>query len=1114
MDIREVTPESKGHRVVQFPDRPNIWIDRLPLSEFQRRFEAGDEEIRKRVADAVEAAETWVARPDGWYLDTIWDREPRGVLTCACPIHPYRVRYYSFFDWSLEDPWRLICPCCREEGRQYDTYPNPRYPDDGGGCFPSDAVWREDHDEAWSRAHNGIPWEHWDGETHGYVEPTNAYYFKGLCWMNAFRALTGTVLQRLGEAYQFALKLQADGEAAERYARKARALLVTLSRAFLGDPYLAAVLGIPQDAFVARLGTMYEPGTEAGHYPGYRLYTPADHLEGDPKRPLDDSRARWGRRGACFYPGVWNWKASESQHLMLGYSLIAESFDAEACEQGLRDAALRIVTSVEGDRERVDAVGQRLKRGIIEYTLHPYTLVTGADNLSTSTQMPRLQLGRILGDDEIVEKVAVDIGYFLHNFFTGDGMGKEGSASYTSWGISSVMEALHGEKGELDRTAAHFDEALGGINLFQTPVFAHGVGSFLYTGFPNGRPIRWEDCTITAAMPVNQLGQLEALGKGIPDPYRRWLEIEKDESGQLQAQLVTPMPMPSHLLGENRKGVLRSGTGENARALAIDFTERVGHYHMAPLSLVLYAKGRELATDLGYMGASHFMTVDWIKTFTAHNTLAIRAADGDPMDTDNLRGDVRYFKDLPGVKAMDAAERDAVELDKVPGTDRFQRTVAMIDVDEDDAYVVDVFRANGGALHDWTFHSNGHRFEYEGIELADRPDSEETLYDHSGFTFTPTRRTPGRGARWGSERVDRLKVGRSAGAWTATWGDVTEFPNEDGTPEVDAEVFLKLHMLDGDRSDVIAGIGPAQRWLDNRDLGEEMTVVAVRREGGTDLDSFVAVYEPYRLAPYVEEVERLELPGDLETTAVRVVHRRGTDLILSTNTTDEASERRRVQSDGHAVETDGELAVASFDGDGLRSLSVIGGTFAEADGQKVEAVDTVEGLLVGFDDVEKSLIVQSDSGIPEGDALSGEVVTVRHRARVSAYTVRNVESQDGGRYTIRLEGGPHLAIGYLRVTGTEAGRIWVEPPPVLQGKVDHLNVFRVENDRSLTFLEPLGGRSSDEICDEWGCGIRSRNALELSEAGRVSPGGDVAISALHPGVDRIRIVGSGHWARQ
>ncbi len=1124
MDASWVPPEEKGHRVVRFPERPNVLIDRQPFDAFRRGFESGDEACRQRVERAMEAAEVWAGKSDAWYLSTIWEREPRGLFTCACPIHPFRVRYYSYFDWSLEDPWRLYCPYCKEEGREYDSYPNPRYPDEGDGCFPTDEVWREDHDEAWSLAHNGIPWDRWDGETHGYMEPTNAFYFKGLCWMNAFRALSGNVLHRLGEAYQFALKLRSDETPAERYAHKAKAILVTLSRAFLGDGYLAAVLGISEGEFLDRLTDFYEQGSEAGSYPGYRLGTPQDHMMGDPKRPLDAQGSRYGLQGASIYPGVWNWKAGEADDLMTGYCLIAEAFGEAECAQGLRDAALRIVTSVEGDKERLEQAGQRLKRGMVEYTLHPYTLVTGADNLSPSTQMPRLALGRMVGDDEIVEKVARDIVYFLHNFFTGDGLGKEGSPSYTTWGIGGVMGALHGERGDFDRASPYFDEDFGGLNLLSMPVFRYGLGNYLYTGFPNGRPITWVDCVIRASMPLHQLEQVEKLGGGVPEVYREYLNFERDETGEPVVTLKLPMVLPSRLLGENRKGVLRSGAGEHARALSVDFTERVGHYHMAPLNLTLFAKGHELATDLGYLGSTHFLTVDWIKTFPAHNTVAIRTEDGDPMVTDNLRGDVRYFKDLPGVKAMDAAEGDAVELEKVPGTARYQRTVAMVDVDDADAYVVDLFRVSGGHLHDWTFHSNGHRFEAEGVTLTERPDGEETLYEYSGFTFTPSRRTRGKGARWGSERVFALSAGKSSGGWTATWGDVTEFPGEDGTPEVDREVFLKLHMLDEAGSEVIAGTGPAQRWLDNRDMGEEMSIVTVRRQNGEGLNTFAAVYEPYRQATFIEQVEGVGvISEDPEAVGLKVVHRRGTDLILSGNATDGRSEALQIEADGHVLQTDGELAVASFDGEGLRSVSVIGGTFAEADGQRVEATPTIEGTLVGFDDVEKSLTVKPEGALPGGDALAGEVVTIRHRERTSAYTIRSVEEMEDGTVKLYLDGWPHLATGYLLVTGVEEDRVWVEPPPVLQGKVDHLNLFKVEEDRSLSFLQPSeertahgcfwlwgGEHGAEGILDEWGTLIRSRNYLTVEEAEQVSAGGEVAFSLLHPGVDRFRIVGSGY----
>ena len=62
MEDLDTSPEAKGHRVVVFPEEPNIWIDTLPFDEVKRQFLAGDEGIRKRVEDTIEAAEKW-ARP-------------------------------------------------------------------------------------------------------------------------------------------------------------------------------------------------------------------------------------------------------------------------------------------------------------------------------------------------------------------------------------------------------------------------------------------------------------------------------------------------------------------------------------------------------------------------------------------------------------------------------------------------------------------------------------------------------------------------------------------------------------------------------------------------------------------------------------------------------------------------------------------------------------------------------------------------------------------------------------------------------------------------------------------------------------------------------------------
>ena len=54
---------------------------------------------------------------------------------------------------------------------------------------------------------------------------------------------------------------ESDPDTARKHARKARVILVTLARAFLGDAYLAALLETSETKLGRRLSGFYEPGT-------------------------------------------------------------------------------------------------------------------------------------------------------------------------------------------------------------------------------------------------------------------------------------------------------------------------------------------------------------------------------------------------------------------------------------------------------------------------------------------------------------------------------------------------------------------------------------------------------------------------------------------------------------------------------------------------------------------------------------------------------------------------------------------------------------------------------------------------------------------------------------
>ena len=152
-----------------------------------------------------------------------------------------------------------------------------------------------------------------------------------------------------------------------------------------------------------------------------------------------------------------------------------------------------------------------------------------------------------------------------------------------------------------------------------------------------------------------------------------------------------------------------------------------------------------------------------------------------------------------------------------------------------------------------------------------------------------------------------------------------------------------------------------------------------------------------------------------------MTHSRGTDLILSNS----SGEPCEIAGNGRRLRSDGELAFASFDADGLRTLALIGGTFAGADGRRIEPFPTVEGLLTEFDDVGKTLVIRPDVDVSCPDAFLGKTVTIRHRERASAYTIASVKGNSDDGFVLHLDGFPHLATGYLLVTAVENGCAWV-----------------------------------------------------------------------------------------
>ncbi len=1103
-------------RRVEIPPDPAVFVGDTPLEDILAAYRGGDAAAISQVKATLAGANEYAAKPDEWYRQFFANFEPRGHYTITCPIHPFQTRFYMDFKCSLDEPWKLVCQHCKDEGRKYCYYPNPDYPDDGQGCAPTDEAWARTHDAAWSKNHRGIPHDHWDGLTHGDVEGRR-FYFLGKYYVLALGQLEGSVAPTLGLAYHYATKLfpedSEEYKQARLYAHKAHVILLCSARAHFGDDYLAAAEGMTPEQFQKRLADFFWP-PDGGKWQyrklhGFRPFNGTDDATlGDPV--YDDITSR-RPTGYKFFDGSWAKLGGTAGYMLEAFCRSRASFTEN--DDDIRRMCQRLVVSLPGDQEKV-ALGQDppahfLKRGVFEMEIHPYSLQTGGDNQPNSSQVPRLRAGLMLRDDSIVENVARDIMYFWRNYFSQDGLGHEGSPSYSAYGITSIMEQLQGMTGGFDRNAPYFDKAAGSINMFRMPVYQWcALKMPYYATTEDDLYIPWEDSNYYAASRNTvQLRFIEKYGGGIPEEERKYYNIERQQGGEVAISFNRNVPLPPMLLHDRRKAILRGGQVAKQTVACLDFTKKTGHYHPPAQTLMVHACGQELASDLGYLSSGHFLTINWIQTFPAHNCLTLRKVNGDPNGTREIRGDLRRnFICSPTCQVADTAEYDQADWARFGETQNgeFSRQVLLMLPSEEHQYVIDIARGRGGDIHDYYFHSHGLSFEADGINLKSLADPETNLYDHSGWTF---RCAEG----FGAKNIKQLATGTSTGSWRAVWSRIDDYRGQPAQqPLIHEDVFMRLWMADEPGSQVFVGDAPAQRDFRNLDLNRRMKVLCVRRLNTPRIDKFVAVIEPYEKEAFVRSVRRLDLHTDDDYVvglAVDTIH--GTDYVIAYGGPD-TPPVVQVQDSGHTIATDTDLAVVSFPRDGKASLLLAGGSYLKADKFELElkGAPALTGRLLDFDDTADTMLIEAGASSPDGwetvkgEVLAGQTLIVQHREDRSSFTIRSVEALGGGRYLLRLDGHPHLMNNWLLVRHVDGSGITVEPPPVLDHKRSAFKVY-AGDPASPHMLGPLRQLQSVPVCDEWGTAMQRFYQVVTDDYTGVEPGGEIGITRLEKGHDTV-----------
>ncbi|MFO7948700.1 MAG: hypothetical protein R6V19_18000 [Armatimonadota bacterium] len=355
-------------------------------------------------------------------------------------------------------------------------------------------------------------------------------------------------------------------------------------------------------------------------------------------------------------------------------------------------------------------------------------------------QLAALTIGLIMDDHSDTSPNTYDVvrrayyeGYaptawIFSNFLTRDGGGYEGPGydriKFNYIQIGQLMERLRGRHPEV-YSETEFPDILSQLKArkmydfyidilslgFFTPPVGDAGGARLKPGIIPRRRLAaypdfyadgfrlYEDPRYARAL-LGQDGEMPQT-----DPFKPPIEQKAREAARQPDAAIVP---ETRLLDHYGFAFLNSGDpGRYEREAVINYTALRGHQQYDFLSLYLFAHEMSHLPDLGYPYSWDYRW-EWDSNIYGHNTVGVDETT--PLYPHKVpRGWVSLIGDSDGVKVAAVAHQPYrhhpdLEPDQ-PEVDRYERICVMVDEDEQDSYLLDLFVVRGGQRHDQSWHS-------------------------------------------------------------------------------------------------------------------------------------------------------------------------------------------------------------------------------------------------------------------------------------------------------------------------------------------------------------------------------------------------------------------------
>jgi len=346
------------------------------------------------------------------------------------------------------------------------------------------------------------------------------------------------------------------------------------------------------------------------------------------------------------------------------------------------------------------------------------------------------------------------------------------------------------------------------------------------------------------------------------------------------------------ILGDGHGGADRWKSQSQAH---LHFSLAAEHAHNDCNSILLFAHGEEMISDLGYF---HHPLRWWSGGSFSHNLVTI---DEQEQNREQSKGTLDLcITDWPGLAVARSEGRNAYR----GIAKQYRRTLIHNTRDLKTPYVIDIFEVLGGDQHDWLLHGSASpsRKQDGTCSLDLKPMAGPRPLSNG---------SPG-DAKWKRDAFGYTKLD-PFGMWSKVREGVADHSftvdfRYRHNPELGSRTHFPAHeqtrVYLGETVSMRLSLGRTLKWKENYE--QKMPHLILRRNAEGTKSVFVAVHELFANAPEIVEVRRLESPADQIRLEVEFPDH--TDRLLYSLTGSQA-----MILDEFA--TDGELAFLTTKGD-------------------------------------------------------------------------------------------------------------------------------------------------------------------------------------------------------